>query len=85
MLLKIRVHGPKEKPSHSCKAVVATVCHDLHTINYSDKYRAWNVCDTDETDETKIDPTDYFIGWVYMEEIFWQIVLARREAGDETE
>lgn len=83
MLLKIRVHGPDERPTHSCKALVATKIHDLHDLHYSKEHNAWNVKDEDEDAEYAIDPKDYFIGWIYEDEIFWQIVCARREADHE--
>lgn len=81
MLLKIKPHGPEEKPSHSCKVVMA-MSYGLTMMDYSTKYDAWNVADTDKNNATAIDNKN-MIGWVYSDEIFWQIVNARREAGDE--
>lgn len=81
MLLKIKPHSPEEKPSHGCKVIVA-MSYGPTMMDYSKKHDAWNVADKDENADTAID-TEHMIGWVYAEEIFWQIVIARREAGDE--
>lgn len=82
MLLKIRIHGPEEKPAHSCRVVAAMKYHVLNEMDYSVKYGAFNVADSDEDPWTAIG-TENIIGWVYSDEIFWQIVNARREAGCE--
>lgn len=81
MLLKIRPHGPEEPPSHSCKAFAA-MSYGPALLDYSKKYKAWNVQDTDDNDDTVIN-TEHMIGWVYADEIYWQIVCDRREAGNE--
>lgn len=81
MLLKIKPHSPEEKPSHSCKVFMA-MTYGPTFMCYSKKYDAWNVEDSDKNTATALD-TDHMIGWVYADEIYWQIVNARREAGDE--
>ena len=81
MLLKIKPHSPEEKPNHSCKAVMA-MKYGLTIMDYSKKHDAWNVVDKDSSAGTAIG-TENMIGWVYADEVYWQIVNARREAGHE--
>lgn len=83
MLLKIKVHGPNEKPAHSCKCVVAKKQHYTTIMDYSATHDAWNCEDNDEHWQETAIGTENFVGWVYEDEIFWQMVMARREAGDE--
>jgi hypothetical protein len=85
MLLKIRIHGPEEKPAHSCKVMMAMTWQDMMVTDYSEKHNAWNCIDEDSEEEARLLAigTENMIGWVYSDEIFWQIVNARREAGHE--
>ena len=85
MLLKIKPHSPEEKPSHSCQVIMAMTYQKPITIDYSEKYDAWNCIDgiTEEDAALMSMDTDNMIGWVYADEVFWQIVLAMREAGHE--
>lgn len=84
MLLKIKFHGPEEKPAHSCKVIAAMKYHQIFVTDYSKKYNAWNVSDEDEDRRTEIGDEN-MVGWIYSEELFWQIVNARREAKHETQ
>lgn len=85
MLLKIKPHGPEEKPSHSCEVIAAMSWGKPELMSYSQKYNAWNCQDKDSEEGAKglAIGTENMIGWVYADEVFWQIVSARREAGDE--
>ena len=85
MLLKIKPHSPEEKPNHSCEVIMAMTWGRPEKMDYSKNYNAWNCKDSDsEEDAKKIAiGTENMIGWVYADEIYWQIVNARREAGDE--
>ena len=85
MLLKIKFHPPTERPTYSCEAIVATKYHDLYSMPYSFDHGAWNVRDKDIDTDNAIDPKDYFIGWIYADEIFWQMVAASREENHEAE
>ena len=85
MLLKIKPHSPDEKPRHSCKVIMAMKWQEPLIIDYSEKHNAWNCIDKyseEDAEHLKMD-TENMIGWVYADEIFWQIVLAMREAGRE--
>lgn len=84
MLLKIKVHGPEEKPAHSCKVIAAMKYQHIFETDYSEKYNAWNVSDEDEDKRTEIGDEN-MVGWIYSEELFWQIVNARREAKHEAQ
>lgn len=86
MLLKIKVHGPEEKPAHSCEVIASMRWQKPIILDYSKKYDAWNCKDTDSEDDAKLTAmgTENMIGWVYADEIFWQTVIARREAANET-
>ncbi len=85
MLLKIKPHSPEEKPSHSCEVIMAMSWGKPELMYYSQKYNAWNCRDTDDEETAKglAIGTENMIGWVYSDEVYWQMVSARREDGDE--
>jgi len=85
-MLNIKFHPIIEKPERSCKILIADRYNwHPYPMEFSRKYNAFNVSDDDENDETKIDiaHSTLYIGWIYAEELFWQMVGEAREGGNE--
>lgn len=87
LFLKIKPHGPEEKPAHSCKVIASMTWQEPIILDYSKKYDAWNCRDTDNEENAKLTAmgAENMIGWVYADEIFWQTVIARREVEHEAQ
>lgn len=73
--MEIKFHSMKEKPMISCDVIMAPKYSKPFITNYdkiSDTFNYSEDCDT------SVD-TDNYIGWVYADDLFWQMVRCADE------
>lgn len=74
--MELIYHSMTDRPAISCKTIMLTKWFDLYIMPYSYKYDAFGLKDEDlleERDDLKADE-DVYIGWIYADELRWQMV-----------
>ena len=75
--MKIKYHNMHEFPMKTCDVILCSQWFELRTTPYSAKYGKFGVRDhyTEEEAKDLAVEEDLYLGWVYADELAWQMVV----------
>ena len=75
--MQIKFHSMNERPKKSCNVVLCTEWFELNILPYSYKYYRFGLRDTDPAEDVEVRAAnvEYYLGWVYADELVWQMVV----------
>lgn len=74
--MELNYHPMTERPALSCKTIMLTKWFDLYIMPYSKNHDGFGLEDSDILEEREMLRVDesVYIGWVYADELRWQMV-----------
>lgn len=73
--MKIKFHPMKERPLFDCEVIMVSGYGQMFLTNYDKFHNEFNYSENSFTSFT-----GEYIGWVYADELLWQMVEAAHEA-----
>lgn len=72
--MKIKYHPMDEKPMKSCEVIICTKWADLRLYPFSYKHNKFGIKDSEDPNEITACDESLYYGWVYADELAWQMV-----------